>query len=232
MVELHSGHAEFIAAKALFDSTWQAAINQDGKKHPIGAIRTIFAIESPQLFARYDAYKASLGVPANEAHVFHGTVIKCNIMASKSLCSTQGCGACGISQTGFRIDLAGSKISFKRFGDGAYFAPHASKWYVVLCMLSSPTILTNPLVFCSHDYTIGAPGTDVRAILLCSVAKGREHLTSQDMPHLKAAPPGCHSVMGTAGGTLNFPELVVYRGDAALPRYIIVYNKDGIGKLA
>ncbi len=72
----------------------------------------------------------------------------------------------------------------------------------------------------------------MRAILLCSVAKGKEYSVTKDMQHLKAPPPGFHSVMGTAGGMLNFPELVVYRGEAALPRYIIVYNKDGIGKIA
>ena len=40
------------------------------------------------------------------------------------------------------------------------------------------------------------------------------------------------SIKGVAGGSLNFPEIVVYRGDAVLPRYIIVYDKAGAGKIA
>jgi hypothetical protein len=42
---------------------------------------------------------------------------------------------------------------------------------------------------------------------------------------------GCHSVMGIPGGSLNFPELVVYNSEAILPRYIIAYKKDGVHKL-
>ncbi len=46
-------------------------------------------------------------------------------------------------------------------------------------------------------------------------------------------PPGdCHSVVGVPGGSLNFPEVVVYDGAAALPRYVIVYQKDSIKKIA
>ena len=40
---------------------------------------------------------------------------------------------------------------------------------------------------------------------------------------------GC--IYGQAGEDLNFEEIVLQNSEAILPRYIIVYRKDGIHKL-
>ena len=36
-------------------------------------------------------------------------------------------------------------------------------------------------------------------------------------------PSGCDSVYGHVGEDLNYPELVVYKPEAVMPRYIIIY---------
>ena len=39
-------------------------------------------------------------------------------------------------------------------------------------------------------------------------------------------------VYGRSGGTLNYDEIVVYDVDAVMPQYIIVYERDGVDKIA
>ena len=55
-----------------------------------------------------------------------------------------------------------------------------------------------------------------------------------DEPHRKAPPSGYHSVYGQKGihqggiGSLNYDEIVIYGiSEAILPKYVIVYSKDG-----
>ena len=69
-------------------------------------------------------------------------------------------------------------------------------------------------------------------MLLCAVAKGKEHIVTGDLTTLSQPPAGFNSVMGVPGGSLNFPEVVIYDGSAALPRYVIIYTKDSTAKIA
>ena len=141
---------------------------------------------------------------------YHGTTLKCNIMATNKLCNDGNCGICGISNTGLDREMIQTNITFQRFGHGFYLAPNSSK---------------------CHDYTQGASqgAYGCRAMLLCDVCPGRKYLLKTNSEQLTGPPRGFDSVYGQAGGKLNYPEIVVYNPDAVMPRYIIVYRKDGVG---
>lgn len=63
-------------------------------------------------------------------------------------------------------------------------------------------------------------------MLLCDVLPGRKFVVQTNMQYLQSAPTGYDSVYyyGNVGRDLNYPELVVYKPEAILPRYIIVYR--------
>ena len=69
-------------------------------------------------------------------------------------------------------------------------------------------------------------------MLLCAVCPGRKYTLRTDHVNLKGPPAGYDCVYGQEGSSLNYAEIVVYNPDAVVPRYIIVYQKDGTDKIA
>ena len=61
-------------------------------------------------------------------------------------------------------------------------------------------------------------------MLLCDVLPGRRFVVETNRQHLQGPPTGYDSVYGNVGEDLNYPELVVYKPEAVLPRYIIIYR--------
>ena len=158
----------------------------------------------------YKATLASKGSPITVEQYYHGTIIKCNPVVTKKVCSHSDCGVCGISHKGFNKKLIGKNIpKFKRFGDGFYLAPHSSK---------------------CHDYTQGTHRH--RAMLLCDVLPGKKYTFTKNQIHLTAPPDGFDSVYGKPGHNLNYPEVVLFDEASILPSYIIMYKRDGIEKIA
>ena len=151
----------------------------------------------------------------NECRLFHGTRLRCTLLATLLSggrcvpCISASCAICSISQFGFDNRRSGEHVSWQRFGSGIYFAPNSSK---------------------CHDYTIGACG--LRAMLLCDVVLGVSFVRLSSSESLYP-PAGCDSVYGKASthGKLNYDEYVVYDKCAAIPRYIVLYQLDGIGNL-
>lgn len=127
---------------------------------------------------------------------------------SGQICESEHCGICGISNEGFDRRCIRKNITFQRFGHGFYLAPHSSK---------------------CHDYTQGKDG--LRAMILFDVLPGQKHTIKKTDEKLML-PSNCDSVYGEPGQSLNYPELVLYNPDAALPKCIIVYQKDGDKKIA
>ena len=169
----------------------------------------VFCGKATKRWKDYQATLASKGSPTTVEQHYHGTTIKCDLVVTKSACSHRDCGICGISQEGFDKKLIAKNIKFKRFGDGFYLAPHSSK---------------------CHDYTQGTHTH--RAMLLCSVFPGEKYTVTKNQPHLTAPPDGYDSVYGKPGESLNYPEIVLFEEASILPRYVILYTKDGIGKIA
>ena len=164
---------------------------------------------------RCEAYKAVLETKRSPTETeteqyYHGITIKCDLAHTTSICSHSDCGICGISWEGSKLAHVAKNIKrFKRFGHGLYLAPNSSK---------------------SHDYTQGSHTH--RAMLLCDALPGKKHVVTTNHTHLTAPPPGYDSVYGQPGGSLNYPEIVLYDEASILPRYILLYEKDGIGKIA
>ncbi|KAL5516947.1 hypothetical protein EMCRGX_G002404 [Ephydatia muelleri] len=202
--QLTSRDYALIALK--FRNDWAA------KKGPCPSVDHIFQVSSKNQDKKWKCYRDALtsgGHPTDVEQHYHGTTIKCDLISSKSFCSHNDCGICGISRNGFQKLRIGSNITFKRFGHGFYLAPHSSK---------------------CHDYTQGTHTH--RAMLLCDVLPGKKHIVQTDQTHLVAPPQGYDSVYGQPGGSLNYPEIVIYDEASILPRYVIIYQKDGVGKIA
>ena len=195
-----------------FLTTWTK--NPERKPKPTD-IKAVFRIDNPTLKSRFDQYCARLS-SSNVSWHYHGTSIKCCLLQSQTLCSAPNCGICGISGVGFDKARIGTHVNwFQRFGKAFCLAPNSSK---------------------CHEYTLGFGG--VRALLYCQVALGNPHYTTCDMATCQSPPPRYDSVYGRAGthcsnkGNLNYDEVAIYGvSEAILPRYIIIYQKDGIGGL-
>lgn len=175
----------------------------------------IFAISNTILSAEFDTFTMKLRQEDSDvstSHAFHGTLLLCDLLNRNQVCHDDRCGVCGIIQKGFDPSRIGSNIPrFMRFGQGFYLAPHSSK---------------------CHDYTQGVEEYGVRALLLCLVASGTRFETLSDHTTFTQPPQQCDSVYGKAGGTLNYPEVVVYQKEALLPQFVIVYRLDGVHKIA
>jgi len=71
-------------------------------------------------------------------------------------------------------------------------------------------------------------------MLVCKVALGRSYTLTHNQSNLTGPPNGFDSVYGqnSPNGVLNYDEVVVYCSEAVLPTHVIVYKRDGIGKIA
>ncbi len=163
----------------------------------------VAVVVNATLKQRCSTYRQRLRNQEMEEH-FHGTTLSCDIKRTKALCSVGSCGICGISRTGLNRGYIKKNIDFQRFGDGFYLAPNSSK---------------------CHDYTRGING--YRAMLLCDVCPGNKYRLRKTDQSLQGPPRGYDSVNGQVGEHLNYEEIVLYHPDAVMPRYIILYQKDG-----
>ena len=166
-------------------------------------VEYVYAVTNSTLKQRWITYGRTLRDQTKEEH-FHGTTLSCDITCTRALCSDRYCGICGISNFGLDRNYIRKNIDFQRFGGGFYLAPNSSK---------------------CHDYTQGTNGH--RAMLLCDVYPGKKFPLEKTQQRLQGPPGGFDSVYGKVGKDLNYPEIVLYNPDAVLPRYIILYKKDG-----
>ena len=188
--------------KGKFQGKW------DSRKGPCPNIDFIFVITNTKLTQRWTTYMQTLQDQTTEEH-YHGTKLTCDITSVHALCNDQNCGICGIANTGLDRRCVRKNIKFQRFGHGFYLAPNSSK---------------------CHDYTRGF--NSYRAMLLCDVCPGNKYLLKKNDETLMGPPQGFDCVYGSTGVNLNYEEIVLYNPDAIQPRYIIVYQKDGIGQIA
>ena len=203
MISLAS-YSEFDRIKRKFKQDW------DEKKGSAPDVKAVFVITNETLRTKWTTYKQSLpfmyqGV---EEH-YHGTKLLCDITNNEDACCSLNCSTCRIVTSGFSSHRIGTNISrFQRFGHGFYLAPNSSK---------------------CHEYTEGA--YDFRALILCDVCPGKKCEMTTNNTKLTGPPPGYDSIHGKKGQYLNYEEVVLPRADAILPKYIIVYKKEGTHKL-
>ena len=192
---------ESIVVKGKFQGKW------DSRKGPCPNIDFIFIIINTKLEQRWTAYKQTLQNQTIEEH-YHGTRLACDITSVQALCNDQDCGICGIASTGLDRRCVYKNVTFQRFGHGFYLTPNSSK---------------------CHDFTQGY--NNYRAMLLCDVCPGNKYFLQRNNETLRGPPQGFDCVYGSVGANLNYEEIALYNPDAILPRYIIVYQKDGVKKI-
>lgn len=131
----------------------------------------------------------------NELYLFHGSSPE---------------GAQGISEDGFRIDMAGSNAG-TMFGKGAYFAECCSK---------------------SDEYSREGQNQIFKglyALLLCRVCCGEMfRIDRSDIPAINAALKSgdYDSVLGDREASVNtYREFVVFRERQIYPEYVIIYRR-------
>ena len=169
-------------------------------------------MKNTKLEMRWKQYQQKLtssGSPSSTEEHYHGTSIACDLANTKAMCSDGQCGVCGVSKLGFEKKFIQHNIQFVRFGKGFYVAPNSSK---------------------CHDYTQGHHMH--RAMLLCDVVPGNKYVLTKTNENLPGPPQGYDSVHGQAGHSLNYDELVLHHEESILPKYVIMYQKDGVRKIA
>ena len=196
------GSQEFTTVSGKFQRAWA--------KGSCPPVSFIFIINNRQLQQRWSAYRQKFSDQTMEEH-YHGTQLLCDITTNNAMCNNEECGICGISRTGMDRRCIRKNINFQRFGYGFYLCPSSSK---------------------CHTYTQGAHG--YRAMLLCDVCPGRRYFKTHNDETLRGPPPGFDSIYVEFGSdlVLNYDEVVLYNPDSILPRYVIVYQKDGTHKIA
>lgn len=179
------------------------------RKGIAGEVKAVYIIDNPNLKRTWNLYKQSLSYYQQTEEHYHGTKLMCDISTTNDLCCARDCSVCRIAEGGFDEQKIKTNIPhFQRFGRGFYLAPNSSK---------------------CHDYTQGA--FSYRALLLCEVCPGKKFPLSKNNRSCEGPPSGYHSIHGQVGGDLNYEEIVLPRADAILPKFIIVYKKDGANKL-
>lgn len=150
--------------------------------------------------------KSHFSGSGNTNRRFHGTKQECSLglKNNTNCCSNSNCYVCGIIKNGFKIIVNPKK--FERFGFGVYTTSTSGK---------------------SNDYFSGNGIGNYKSVFMCNVVCGKVltlYNNQTDMDLSKVTSNGCHSVLGEVGQILNYDEMVVYREDAVIPKYLIIYE--------
>lgn len=141
--------------------------------------------------------------------LFHGTQRACHIGCDDDNiqpCNNSCCHLCSILKSSFKLSHVGTNNRQPMFGRGIYTTSSSSK---------ASQYAGNHYQNCRHH-----------AMLVCNVVTGnKEPLYKASHGH--AAPSfGYDSVQGMTkpSGSLEYPETVVYREDAILPVFVVMFD--------
>lgn len=208
--------------KDQFSSGWAHALSPTARTPTV--LRIYQVRNSTAIYNKYCARKAALeaarGGDANEKRLFHGTSLdpacQFGVVRAQTPCSSTQCAVCNICEASFDLGRAGGGGGAAwggrlRYGPGLYFSRTSSK---------------------SNDYATESDRNGVRAMFLCRVLVGEPlrtpaaHLDKADVERevLSGTHDSVEGLTVAQGGALNHPETVVYRADAAIPSYLVVYQ--------
>ncbi|EIM89175.1 ADP-ribosylation [Stereum hirsutum FP-91666 SS1] len=212
IVELSPGYHRFQSVAHQFEVTWRHPTTCP----PVSKIYQIIG-DAPSVDA-YTAYKQALEnaedfqsqnlAEGNEERRWHGTKRACQLgdPGHTKLCTHTSCSLCNIIRNSFDLKHFGERTGWGRFGCGLYTSSTSSK---------------------SNDYaknTHSATSSPFKAMILSKVAVGRAYKSKQNMENATKPPRGYDSVVGEVGKALNYDELIVYRSDAIIPVYLVIYG--------
>ncbi|KIO34829.1 hypothetical protein M407DRAFT_16776 [Tulasnella calospora MUT 4182] len=206
---LHQHDSERKRVEDLFLDSWVC------QEKPCPPIHHIYEIEMPgSLVVTYCAYRLNIlctngDTDGAEQLLFHGTLRLCSVGnggQSSSPCKNRACRLCCILRNSFKADQAGTVTgrSVPRFGKGIYTSRFSSK----------------------ADKYNGESLSQDKAMLVARVVLGRScTLTSRKEPKpLLEAPAGYNSVLGKVGASEEYDVHAVYKDEAILPAYLIIYQ--------
>ncbi|SCO76932.1 uncharacterized protein FRV6_01144 [Fusarium oxysporum] len=142
--------------------------------------------------------------------LYHGTSRACHIGESGNdlkLCHDDDCGTCGILRQSFKLKYADDE---GMFGPGIYSTPNSSK----------------ADVYVKNHYV----SSNLHAMLICYVVASkpqRKLLADHDITRPSRGFNCIEGVTINNGGSLQYPEFVVYREDAIVPVGLIMYTRKG-----
>ena len=206
VTKLTSSDAAYTSVEHQFSSKWNPK--------PAPNVRSIYAIFlDKKLVEAYEDYKEKVikmrpnskavqkgwgsGGPGNEQRRFHGTAMTCGF-AGGHICNSSSCAMCRIIETGFKVSKASSG---GLYGAGTYSSSQPDK---------------------SDVYNHGSKdafGKGTKCMFLCSVVIGVGYERKGSQRFTKP-PAGYDSVLGS----ITTDEAIVYEDEAAIPRYVIVYD--------
>ncbi|KAG8893807.1 hypothetical protein FRB99_001699 [Tulasnella sp. 403] len=99
--------------------------------------------------------------------------------------------------------------------------PNIEKIYSVTL---PPNLQKRYLDYRADDYVANDTETEFRVMLLAKVVTGKVHKVWRTDQSMTAPQHPYDSVSGEVGVDLNYDEQVVYRDDAIIPAYLVVYN--------
>ncbi|KAJ7592667.1 hypothetical protein C8J56DRAFT_1127056 [Mycena floridula] len=206
LVALERSDSEFLHVEQLFLNGW---IHPDKTKPHVQAIFKIIPQgHSLKVYSEYLDKVASSNpkLPTIEQLLFHGTSRWCLIAEDPKRtvpCSLPDCLLCSIIRNSFDVAKCGLRHKFRRFGCGIYTSSCSSK---------------------ADDYSANGIDSSCRVVLVNRVVVGRAYQRKYNAANLSEPPSGYHSVVGSPGIDLNYPETVVYDNDAIRPAYALCYG--------
>ncbi|EIM82320.1 ADP-ribosylation [Stereum hirsutum FP-91666 SS1] len=213
IAELAAGDPRYHSVAHQFEVSWRHA----SPCPPVNKVYQIMGTASS--IDAYKKYRKSLEdsgkfksksmSEGNEERRWHGTKRTCFLgdPGHTQLCTDASCSLCNIIRNSYDLSHVGAAHGWGRFGRGLYTSSTSSK--------------------SDNPYTKNAGGavaSPYKAMLLNKVAVGRGYKTRIDMPTTTSPPAGYDSVLGETGITLNYDELVVYRSEAIIPTYLVIYG--------
>ncbi|KAG9306694.1 hypothetical protein G9A89_004241 [Geosiphon pyriformis] len=158
---------------------------------------------------------------------FHGTSQICLLgLSTKTLCTNPKCATCGIIRTSYKLSLSDARGFF---GEGIYFSSSPSKSHVYNeDSQKTLKILQDHRFSSKFQIYSKLKETTYRTMFLNRVIVGNrfEQCVFQKF-NPDTLPEGYHSVVGEptkSENGLEYDELIVYKEDACVPCYFIVYQ--------
>lgn len=205
LIHVRSTDPAFISFQKLFNEGWQ-------HKDRSAKMEAMFVLQSSHLRALQDAARRTVaGPPLDDSeaeYFFHGTRRACSVgERTAKPCNRQDCIICCILRDNFKLDAARRG---GMFGPGIYTTPISSK---------------ADLYASNHHIH-----SNQHAILICRVVCSRPQYLYAPDQFRRGPDPGYNSVKAVTkdkGGSVEYPEIVVYREDAIVPYGLIMYTRKG-----
>ena len=161
----------------------------------------------------------------NTVRRFHGTGLKCTLgmNGNVSCCDDATCATCNIIKFGFDMDFS----SDGRYGKGLYATAASSKAHDYAGGNAALEAATGKKAggFGGYKSQSQPQLFPVMCVMTVLVAAGKGHKEQSGQWQVVSKLPDNHdSVLGEPGMGLNYDEIVVYRNDAMLPRYLVYYQ--------